>query len=104
MARVFVHHDESGKILSVAVVRTMPEGLGHPFHLAQAAHGVLEVAADDPAFAGGFEQAHETQIVDIATGKLVPAARGEPVARAPKKPAAAKPAAPKRRRPKPPSK
>ena len=100
MPRVFVHHDRAGKILSVASVRVMPDELAHPFQLDDPGHGVIEVASDDPALAGGVEQAHETQIVDIATGKLIPAARGKRVA---VKKAAAKPAASKPRRPKTPS-
>jgi hypothetical protein len=78
MARVFVHHDADGKILSVAVVHTMPEGLEHPFPLQNEEHGVIEVAPDDPALAGGLEQAAETHVVDVENSKLVAAGQRRP--------------------------
>jgi hypothetical protein len=72
MARIFVHHDKEGKILSIASVETMQEGLPHPYWLEDPSHGVLEAPADDPAFAAGLEHAHRSFRVDVAAGRLVP--------------------------------
>lgn len=101
MARVFVHHDKAGRILSVASVRVMSDTLPHPFQLDAGADAVLEASPDDPAFAGGLAQVHDTHVVDTATGTLIPAAPGEQAAV--KTPPAGKPPAVKPRRSKPPA-
>jgi hypothetical protein len=86
MARMFIHHDRAGKILGVASVRVMPDGLPHPFQLVDAADGVIEVPPDDPAFAEGIERAQLTHIVDVAHAKLVPTGKRPAAPRKRKRP------------------
>jgi len=70
MARIFVHH-EDGKILSIASVDIMQEGLPHPYWLETPSQGVLEVPAGDPALANGLECVYRDLRVDVAAGQLV---------------------------------
>lgn len=72
MARIFVHHDKDGRILSIASIETVPEGVPHPYWLEDPSHGVFEAQADDPAFANGLEHAHQNVRVDTSVGRLVP--------------------------------
>jgi hypothetical protein len=69
MARIFVHHDKDGKILSIASVEIMQERLPHPYWLETPSQ---EVLADDPALANGLEHAYRDLRVDVAAGRLVP--------------------------------
>lgn len=72
MARVFIHHDGKGRILSVARVEGMAEDLEHPFLLGDETHGVLEVSEDHPALAEGTGTLPDTHQVDVSERKLVP--------------------------------
>jgi hypothetical protein len=76
MTRVFVRHDRRGRILGVASVELMAEGLSQPFHLDDPAHGVVEVAADHEAFRDGLEHAADTHAVNVSAGTLVAKKRG----------------------------
>jgi hypothetical protein len=70
MERVFVHHDEAGNIVSVAVVRVMSEGLEHPFLLLREGHGAIELPEGHPARALAFDELVETHQVDPSTRVL----------------------------------
>jgi hypothetical protein len=71
MPRIFIHHDQDGKIISIASVETIHDTLPHPFCLDDPQHGVIETSSDDPALAGGLQYAHDNARVDVATGRLI---------------------------------
>jgi hypothetical protein len=68
--RIFIHYDQTGRILSVAQVESMAEGLEHPFLLADETEGVLELNPDDPAAKQACHEIHTGYVVEVANKRL----------------------------------
>lgn len=68
--QIFIRHDKSGKILSVAKVESMPEGLKHPFLLVDKNERVLELKGNDIPAGKGCHEIHDSYVVDVKKKKL----------------------------------
>lgn len=85
MARVFVHHDKTGKVLAVAQVDELPGGMDHPFHLQSETDTVVELDPDDPAHAGALEDILDRQFDTKPDEPKTPARTSSPGAGSRKK-------------------
>ena len=76
--RVFVRCDRNGTILSVTKVRTMSEGMPHPYGpMAEEDERIVEIEADAAAAQLDAHEVVERYVVDPSSGTLRKLAREE---------------------------
>ena len=68
--RTFIHYNKNGKVLSVAQIEVLAEGLEHPFVLTDETEEVLELKYDDPIAKQACHEIHDSYVVDIKKKKL----------------------------------
>lgn len=69
--RTFIRYDKNGKIISVAQVTSLGEGIEHPFFLTDETEKVLELRATDPIAKQDCLAIHSQCVVDLAKKRVI---------------------------------